>query len=769
MSPAVKDRVGNLPHELTSFVGRRHELAEAKRLLGVSRLVTLTGIGGVGKTRLALRLAQDSRRAFPDGVWLVEFGHLSTRELIEDSVVSALGLRDVVPGGPTSLAAHLTDKCLLLILDNCEHLVEEIATFTGSLLRNCRGLRVVATSREPLGVGGEAVLRVPPLGVPDPDRPEGDRDAPKYEAVALFEERACAAAPGFGVTDANRIAVTRICQQLDGLPLPIELAAARMRAMSAEQILQRLTDRYRLLGGANRGVPSRLQTLRTCIDWSYELCTPQERDVWGRLSVFSGWFELDAAEIICGDDLDPVDLFDVVASLVDKSILNRDEEDGVVGYRMLATLRDYGREKLAETGTDSRLRRTHRDWYEALVLRAEAQWIGPEQLRWRARLTRERPNIRAAMRFCHAEPGGIESGLRIASAMGTYYLSCGLLTEGRNWLALFLTSHDGTPTDGMVRALCADIFLAINQSDLAAGWARSEQARAAVAQLDDPILGGVVDHVEGFLCVYAEDLTRAVHTFDRALAVLSVDVDPLRRVSSLLGISLAHASRGDLTEAIASQEEALAITGERGENLYRAYALSILGLALLQSDPDRARAVEEQALQLYHTSGEILGIAVSVESLAWIAQRDGEVERAATLLGAAHTLWEQVGSVQVMWPALRELHAECAERVRRELGDRAHSVAFDRGARSSTDEIVAIALRVTPEPATSKEHVLTRRERQVADLVAQGLTNRSIAETLVISPRTAEGHVDRVLTKLGFNTRSQIGAWVAEQKRTELS
>ncbi|MGW0040744.1 ATP-binding protein [Rhodococcus sp. NPDC003348] len=764
MSPAVRGKVGNLPHELTSFVGRRHELSEAKRLLSTSRLVTFTGIGGVGKTRLALRLAEDSRRAFADGVWLVELGLLSSPDMVEDNVSSALGMREVLPHQPSSLAEHLGDRHLLLILDNCEHLVDTVADLAGSLLRSCPELRIVATSREPLGVGGEAVLRVPPLGVPDPDRPAKIRGATRYEAVTLFEERAGAAVPGFGLTDENRAAVTRICQRLDGLPLPIELAAARLRALSAEQILQRLTDRYRLLNVGSRGAPTRQQTLRLCIDWSHELCTPREREVWSRLSVFSGWFELDAAEAICGDDLGPDELFDLIASLVDKSILNRDEVDGVVGYRMLETLRDYGRERLRETGDDARLSRRHRDWYEALVLRAEAEWLGPRQLGWLARLHRERPNMRAAMRYCLAAPEEAESGLRIATAMSPYCLSRGQIKEGRHWLDLALDHQGGAPTVTRAKALCADVILAGNQGDVIAGQARVVEARTVVARLDDPRLDALLAHADGYLCVFAGDLPRALDLFDRALAYFSVDVDPLRHVSSLLGIALAQALLGDFERAAASQEAALVVTQATGETLYRSYSLCILGLALVRTDHVRARALLEEGLQLDRAADDIVGTAISVEALAWIAERDNDPGRAAVLLGAAQTLWQAVGSSGVTVPALQGFHEQCVDRTRRALGDRAFAVAFRRGAEASVEDSVAHALGELPVDPVPEVSVLTRRERQVADLVAQGLTNRAIAETLVISRRTAEGHVEHVLTKLGFGSRSQIAAWVAQQK-----
>ncbi|MFF2028170.1 ATP-binding protein, partial [Streptomyces sp. NPDC058171] len=319
---AARSTTGKLPLELTSFVGRRHELTEAKNLLAGSRLVTLAGIGGVGKTRLAMRIASAVQREYSDGVRLVELGELRDGSSLVDAVAAAVGVRDhsATPLREV-LLEHLAAQELLLVLDNCEQVVDAVAELAGPLLRVSPRLRMLATSREPLGIGGEAVLRVPPLAVPDPERHPSLRELPKYDAVSLFVERGAAAVQGFALTEDNAVAVAGICHRLDGLPLPIELAAARLRAMSPEQILERLTDRYTLLTRGSRSAPTRQQTLRLCIDWSFELCTAGEQLVWGRVAVFAGSFELDAAERVCGADLDPGELLDTLTSLVEKSIL----------------------------------------------------------------------------------------------------------------------------------------------------------------------------------------------------------------------------------------------------------------------------------------------------------------------------------------------------------------------------------------------------------------------------------------------------------------
>ncbi|WP_345444760.1 ATP-binding protein, partial [Actinoallomurus vinaceus] len=350
-----------LPAEVTSFVGRRHEVAEVKRLLSVSRLVTLTGPGGVGKTRLAGRVGALLRRAFADGVWLVELADLANPDLLVPAVCEALRIRDHSARPAVEvLIDHLRDAQALVILDNCEHLVPECAVLVEALLRSAPRLRVLATSRQPLGVGSEQSLSVPTLPVTS----DGDVGVVAGDAVRLFAERAEAVVPGFVVTEDNREAVERICRRLDGLPLGIELAAVRLRALSVQQLLARLDDRFRLLTSGSRAVLPRHQTLRALIDWSYGLCTEAERSVWARISVFSGGLDLEAAEQVCvGDGIAREDMLDLVGGLVDKSVLVREEHPGTVRYRLLETIRQYGRERLIASGTEHLVQQRHRDYY----------------------------------------------------------------------------------------------------------------------------------------------------------------------------------------------------------------------------------------------------------------------------------------------------------------------------------------------------------------------------------------------------------------------
>ncbi len=487
MAPGARV-TGNLPAELTSFVGRRDELAEVRRLLAGSRLVTLTGVGGVGKTRLALRAAAELRRSFPGGVWLVRLDQLREEALVAQAVAGALGLQDRADYSPeAALAGYLAGRQLLLVLDNCEHLVDAAAKLADQLLRAAAGLRVLATSREALIIDGEMVLPVPPLPVPEAGQPLTAAELGVFPAVRLFAERAAQVVPGFTVTEANQAAVAGICRRLEGLPLAIELAAAQTRVLSPEQVDARLGDRLGLLTRGGRARPARQQTLRASIGWSYELCGPAERLLWARLSVFAGGFELDAAESICADhQLAAGQVLDLLAALAGKSVLTAEHGQGVARYRLPEPLREYGQERLHESGQDTALRRRHRDWHEQLARRADTGWLSPQIADWTARLFREHANVAAALDFCQAEPGEAEAGLRIAMHVWLlYYWGAGHVSEGRYRLGQAL-ARAREPTVWRARGLLLAGFLAAIGGDRGAARPLLEQGTGLAGQLNDP-------------------------------------------------------------------------------------------------------------------------------------------------------------------------------------------------------------------------------------------------------------------------------------------
>ncbi|MHA4850580.1 protein kinase domain-containing protein [Rhodococcus sp. MSC1_016] len=767
-SPPRHER-GNLPLELSSFVGRRHELTEAKNLLASSRLLTLVGMGGVGKTRLALRLATSIHREFPDGAWLVELDDVRTASRLIDVVAATLGVRDHTGRSLREIVFDfLSSRALLLVLDNCEQVVDAVADLATALLQHNRNLRILVTSREPLAIAGEATLRVPPLTVPDPDREPSLQGLPRYDAVSLFTERAATAVSTFTLTDANKSAVTHICHRLDGLPLPIELAAARLRAMSPEQILQRLSDRYALLTRGTRGAPSRQQTLRLCVDWSYDLCSPLEQRTWERLSVFTGGFDLDAAEHVCAENLQPGELLDSVATLVDKSILIREEHGTAVRFRLLETLRAYGREKAEQSGDYHDLRRRHRDWYRELARTAADEFIGPRQIEWIARISSEQPNLREAMDFCLAEDD-VESGLQIATPLFQLWGSRGQLSEARRWLDQFLSRHGAHPTTATIRAIYADCLMTGQQRDYQRAAALAAQARTLAEQITDPIAHAIVDHTEGLVGLFTGDLDRAAASLERAQPVFRLaENDTALRIESLTLLGLAYQLLDtEPHRAIECYEEALAITKAHGESVYRAYALWAMAVAQWRLGA-QSRAIEllEEGLRLARLVDDPVSCANCVEVLAWIAGTS-DPERASTLMGAAEALGRAAGSPSVFAPTLFVHHEECERSARRMLASRVFEQTWQHGMTMDLASAVSYALRehiskVHPPGSTT----LTKREQQVAELIAEGLTNKAIAARLVISQRTAQGHVEHILTKLGFTSRTQVAAWVVEERQS---
>ncbi|QBJ95890.1 tetratricopeptide repeat protein [Rhodococcus sp. ABRD24] len=766
-----RNRRGNMPSELTSFVGRRAELADVRKMMSSSRLVTLIGIGGVGKTRLALRLAEKAKRSFSDGVWLVELGEVHDPSLVNDVVAATLEVGDHPGRSPQeALTEFLVTRDLLLVLDGCEGVIDSTAELVESLLLACPRLTILATSREPLNIGGEAVLPVPPLTVPDPDHQPALQALPRFDAVTLFADRAAAAVPSFELTEENRVAVARICNRLDGLPLSIELAAARLRAMSPQEILGRLTDRYALLTRGSRVAPARQQTLRLCVDWSYELCTPIEQRVWARLSVFAGGFEIDAAEHVCADPNSSFDLVDVVTSLVDKSILVRVPSRST-RYRMLETLRDYGRTKLGQSGVLSSVRDSHRNWCQHLVLTAEEEWVSSRQPDWLALLGREIPNVREALEFSLETGREAEAGLQIAAAMYWFWMSRGLLGEGRRWLERLLAAAPERATLARVKALDAASILAGFQRDLSAARAMVEKAHTLAEQVDDSSVQTVINHADGLVALFLGDLRHACLCLERASGSTAVRNDP-RQVGALHMLGVTYTRLGRTACAIECYERVIEITESCGESVFRSYSLWALAVAVWrQGDCARALHLLKQSLRLARDVENPRTVAVCLEALAWIHADERDAHRAAVLMGAATELEKSVGSATILLFHLNHHHDQCVRVATHALGEAGFESARLLGVSMSFADVLAYALDESarqPPPATVQttrtpvSATLTRRENEIARLVNEGLTDKAIATRLVISPRTVSGHVEHILAKLGFTSRAQVAAWVAD-------
>src|SRR5215470_6025163 len=649
-SPA-RERRGNLPAEVTSFVGRRQEIAEVKRLLARSRLVTLTGAGGVGKTRLAVRVAGQLRRAFPDGVWLVSLADLSDPALLPATVATALGVQDFSGQGLTAAVCEfLRGRHLLLVMDNCEHLVDACAVFVRMVLLAAPKVRVLATGRQSLAMAVEQCWRVPALPTPDlPERPDGGQpdgwhdaarvsaqDLAGSEAVALFVERAQAVRAGFAVTPANGTAVARICRRLDGIPLALELAAVRLRAMSEQQILDRLDDRFGLLAKGDRAAASRQQTLRALIDWSYDHCTGPERALWQRASVFAGGFELAAAEEVCASDgITPGQVLDLVDALADKSVLSVDGE-GEPRYRMLETIRQYGRDRLTDSGQRSVLQGRHRDYYQQLARTARSQWFGPDQVAWQARLRREHANLRAALEFCLTEPGQAQAALSIAADIWFYFIS-GHVGEGRWWYDRALPLATG-PSSARAAALWANGLMAASQGDYATAGRMLRESRA----LGDGANHATADTLLGMLAMNEGDLNSAVTLLEQARAEHLALGDVMAEFNQHL-LAVALALSGDAVRAMALFQQCLATAEARGELWLRSWALVQSGRAAWRlGDHHRAAASITEGLQINVQLDDRLGIGHCLEFLAWLTAA-GHPQRAARLLGAAQGVLQAIG------------------------------------------------------------------------------------------------------------------------------
>ncbi|HEY3004144.1 MAG TPA: LuxR C-terminal-related transcriptional regulator [Kribbellaceae bacterium] len=759
---------GNLPVELTSFIGRRREIAEVKRLLAVARLVTLTGIGGIGKTRLAVRVAAETRRVFADGVWLVELAALGDPALVPATVGRALGLRDESKGAVTRLlSSWLADRHLLLVLDNCEQVVDACAVLLDELLRVASDLRVLATSRQPLGVAGEQEYRVPALALPALDEPvPGPRLLMQSEAVSLFTERARAVAPGFVVTEDNHRAVLQLAHRLDGIPLALELAAARLKVLSPEQIVGRLDDRFGLLRSGNRGAAPRQRSLQALVDWSFALCSAGERTLWARLSVFPRDFDVDAAEEICSDERIPrAAVLDLLAGLVDKSVLSTDGAGPRVRYWLPETLHAYGRARLAASGEEMSLRRRHRGYYRRLAVQSMKEWFGPDQLHWVSRLHAEHLNVRTALENCLAEPDGVSEALAMVPALHTYWFVTGSVGEGRRFIAKLLDAHR-EPSAGRADALAVASWLAANQGDVDAAEATSAQAQRLARQY-----GSVQRFVRATLtCAMAAmlrgDRDRAAELFQDVLDQSRAIGDDLGAVSSADRLAQLAWLSGDVDKAVALLREALAISERHGESWRKAETLLSLGIARWQQGHvEDAGEHIRASLAIQARFHNHVGIAQCLEALAWIAATISDHERAACLLGAAHATWH--GVVASLFPHLAEFHDRCLAQARAALGDRLFRATHRRGDELPLVDAVHYALSTKAPPAstnTDEKDALTRREREIAGLVAEGLSNRQIAAKLMISQRTAEGHVEHILTKLGFTSRAQIASWDAAHR-----
>ncbi|MGW2740993.1 ATP-binding protein [Streptomyces sp. NPDC001450] len=770
--------MGALPAQVTSFVGRRRNVADVKRLLVRSRLVTLTGPGGIGKTRLALRVAAEVQRAFPGGVRLVQFADLEEGDPPARAVADALGLDQTSADDPVAaLVAHLADQRLMLVLDNCEHLLEATARLVGTLLAATPELQVLATSRQALRVGGEQVMIVPPMAVPDPGEASAAQEMTYSEAVTLFTERAVAVCPDFVLTPDKTLAVAQICHRLDGVPLAIELAAARLRSLSVDGILARLDERFDLLTAGSRDAAERQRTLRALIGWSFDLCTPRERLLWARLSVFCDGFALEAAEAVCGGEgIERSEVLEVLTGLVEKSVLACEERGRQMRYRMTETVRQYGRDHLAALGEERLLAERHLHWCREIAERAETDWFGSRQASWLTWFQAEQANIRAALEFSLTEHDWDRAGLRLATSAWGFplgpWLDLRSLGTGRNWIAQHL-ALEPEPSAETARALVADGMLALLQGDPGTASKQLERAREAIRCLGpEPDVARAGMTLAGMVAMFHGRFVSAVELFEDALS-LHETADDSGSIATTLFLLTVLCFTLDSAETVVHAQRCLSLCEEHGAQCSRSKALWAAGLAHYhRGRARRATTLVRQSLRATLALGGQWNIAETFELLGWCATDEERYGPAAALLGAAHAASRVSHCGPYRWGLLKPGHDSCTKVLRQKLGENGFRAAFTAGTQLTLEQGIAFALEEkgdaeAPAAVPSAEDAawapLTAREREVAELVAQGLSNKAIAAKLVISRRTAEGHVVRILSKLGLTSRAQIAARAAAQ------
>ncbi|MEV6105061.1 AAA family ATPase [Streptomyces sp. NPDC051940] len=693
-----KHHTGNVPPETGELVGRERELARLQSQMERSRVVTLTGPGGVGKTRLALHAARRLRSAFPDGVWWIELSGLRDGALLAHTIAEALPLADQSARPMTGvLGDYLSERRLLLVLDTCEHLTDACAFTLGLLLRASPGTRVLTTSRRPLGMAEEDTLVMEPLPVPDehPSVVEAD-------AMVLLAERAAEAVPGFAVTPDNRADLAQLCRRLEGLPLAIELAAPRLRDMSPTDLAARLEDRFAVLGDTGGPVhdadPPWHQALRTAIGWSHQLCTPAERLLWARLSVFAGTFDAESARLVCSDaHLTGEDVERLLPGLVRNSLVTWVPTAAGERYRMLDTIREYGEGWLRRLGEDAEFHRRHRDRYLALAREGNAAWLGPDQFSWYDRVHAEAGNLRVALDFTLAQADGGPTALEFAGDLYFLWYACGLARDGRHYLERALSAHPA-PGPERVTALFALGLVLTELGDVAVLQERSAQLTAAASHY-----GATEADLATCVAICAAALR------GDPLAVLSLadahlaehQHDDRFTVAGLTALAVGSHARiamGRSEEALGVLDELRAVCDKAGERWMRAWGDSLRSQAELALGrfPD-ARRSARASLEVKQRMHDSFGIGMCMEALAQAAVAVGEGDHAAYLLGVAQQHWDTLGRPQIGIPTWVAAHEECERQVREALGELAYGIAFDAGCAAEADTGVALALSGTGE------------------------------------------------------------------------
>lgn len=766
----------NIPLQLTSFVGRKREIEEVKRLLSTTCLLTLTGAGGSGKTRLAMQVSSEMQANYQDGVWFVELAALDDPSLIPQSVASVLFIREQPKSTPLSqVTTYLGPLKLLLVLDNCEHLAMDCALFVDALLRACPHLTILATSRQPLGLDYEHTWLVPPLSTPAPGDAQLQENAIEYEAIQLFVERARLKQVDFTLTLGNLTDIAKLCGRLDGLPLAIELAAARVNVLSVNQILSKMEQPFRLLKSSSPTAPPRQQTLQAAIDWSYQLLTPGEQLLFRVLGVFAGSFSLEAAVAICGGEIDEYETIDLVASLVDKSLLVVDEQDAEPRYRLLETIRDYSRDKLTLSGEMPQVQSRFFKWYMELAERAEPELQSSNQLVWLDRLEAELDNIRATISSA-SDLGDVATAGRTTAALWWFWCLRGYISEGRGWYGRVIA----LPWDEEHRAVRAKLLLSAGIVATIGG-----DMLAARAYLEESI--SLQDsHTEARIASYSKgNLGFVMYLLGDSAGkpLMEENLVEMRGIGDQWAVAMGLNSAAEIalmesnrkaTQTFA--EEGLQAARQSGDRLLIAESLRILGRVRFEErDYERAAHLYAESLRLAWTLGGTISSALGLVALASLAANQGQPVRAVRLFGAAQALLDARGAT--FQPQDQQEIDRQIEAARAQLDSAAWMAAWAEGQDMQLEQLVQFALEQEdskPSVSTSAPgnaaapalltapwvasidlpDGLTEREVEVLRLVTSGQTVRQVAEQLCLSAWTVQAHIRSIYSKIGVTSRS---------------
>jgi predicted ATPase/DNA-binding CsgD family transcriptional regulator len=770
MSGALGPRRGGerVGAPLDRLVARRHDLDAAQRALSESRLLTFTGPGGVGKSRLALELAYRASSKFPDGAWLVRLADLSIGAgpaEVDAALISALGISDQSATGPREkLLSFLADRKLLVVLDNCEHVLASVRAVVPVLLHEAPHLRVIATSREPLAVAGELLRPVLPLGVPEPGTPAEQLIADG--SVSLLVERARAVDPDFQVSDDNADAVVELCGLLEGVPLAIELAAVKLRALSVEQVVQRFGQRLTSLTAPASVSATRHQSLRSMVDWSYELCPHNAQVLWRRLSVIPGTFDLELAESVCAfGELDPEDVIDSIERLVGQSILLTGHAAGVMRYRLLAPLREVAGELAEQAGESADLQRRHRDAMLERAQQVTREWCGPQQDLLIARMGLDHANYVAALQWSAATEGEEQTGLLLLATLRYHWLSGGLLAEGRMRTETTLAAVT-EPSAARAECLWVASWIALVQGDRRQAERWLDELAVLAKQLEDPRLDLHVQHWTGLLAMFSGDVDGAVRGLRLAVDGHRARGDREMELTARYALATALVVGGDAEDALTVSGETVALCEENGEQNARAYVEWAAGVAhWTLGHLDEAERSARTVLKTDRMMADGIGVALTTELLSWIAYDRKQVARAEALAAAAGHVWRTLGtSIDAFGPQLSRFAAGHAPPQRAaHVSEQVHAAHRFHDLDDVIDFVLGVGDDRGKAGRTDVGALLTKRELEVAELIENGLSNREIAERLVISKRTAEGHVERILAKLGFSSRAQVAVWMARR------